>query len=117
MVAVLTAVRAAGNVGLLGMYLAAVGVLFGGMRLTRVDESLATHADPMLEAVRDQARAAMVARKTVFTARLPMGSQSVGEVPEWLACIQQIEQNGWKLSDWTVCAEPGPVAYAVFRKS
>lgn len=88
-----------------------------GKTREKVEGSVAAFSDPALEQVREQARAAQLARRKTFVARLPLPAvdDGAGDVPFWSAAIHQVEQHGWKLDGWSVCPEPGPVAYAVFR--
>lgn len=71
-------------------------------------ETLAGASDPAVAAVREAARAAQLARLSVFTARLDMDPDL------WAFAIHQVEQNGYALEAWTV--DQG-VAWPVFRKT
>lgn len=92
---------------------------FGGKTNERMNDALAGFKSPELDALREQARAAQLARRKTFVARMPLPADmggSTGDVEFWSAAIQQVEQQGdWKLREWSVCPEAsGPVAYAVF---
>lgn len=86
--------------------------------MRRGTEALAGFDDPTLEAIQAQARAAEVARRTTFVARLPLPpGQGVGDVTLWSAALQQLGTLRWTLDQFTVCPEAeGPVAYAVLKR-
>lgn len=87
-----------------------------GFGQSKTATALAGYDDPALEPIREQAHGAKLARRKTFVARLPLGDVVVGDVPFWAAAIQQVEQHGFKLEQWTVCPEAqGPVGYAFFR--
>jgi len=97
-------------------------VMSGVMGIFKSDpaSALSEHRNSALHDVVEQARNANLARRTVFVARLPLPvgqSEGLAEVQLWAAAVEQIGQQGWKLSNWAVCSETsGVVSYALFTK-